>query len=178
MASAAIIEHNSWRWAFWVTAILLGITMICSFLFPETFHPQIIRTRAKKMGKPLPPRGTNVSIFLTTIGRPLHMMIVEPIIFPTGLVLVITQSVVFAYYIAYALLFERVYGFSQFRVGMVFGPLVLGTLLAVPVVTLFDKLTYQKARAEALRLGKTVAPEKRLYPAMLSSFTLPISLFW
>jgi hypothetical protein len=147
-------------------------------LLQETFHPQIIRTRAKKMGKTLPPRGTNVSVFLTAIGRPLHMMIIEPIIFPTGLVLAITQSVVFAYYIAYALLFERVYGFSQFKVGMAFGPLVVGTLLAVPVLALFDKLTYQKARAEALRLGKTVTPEKRLYPAMLSSFTLPLSLFW
>jgi hypothetical protein len=106
------------------------------------------------------------------------MMVVEPIIFPTGLVLAVTQSVVFAYYVGYALLFERVYGFSQFKVGMAFGPLVVGSLLAVPVVALFDKLTYQKAREEALSLGKTVAPEKRLYPAMLGSITLPISLFW
>ena len=61
---------------------------------------------------------------------------------------------------------------------MAFGPLVVGSLLAVPVVGLFDKLTYQKAREEALRSGRTVAPEKRLYPAMLGSITLPISLFW
>jgi hypothetical protein len=106
------------------------------------------------------------------------MMFVEPIIFPTALVLSVAQSVVFAYYVGYALLFERVYGFSQYKVGMAFGPLVVGSLLAVPVVALFDKLTYQKARTEALRLGKKVAPEKRLYPAILGSITLPISLFW
>ena len=92
--------------------------------------------------------------------------------------LAVAQSVIMAYYVGYALLFERVYGFSQFKVGMAFGPLVVGAFLAVPVVALFDKLLYQKARAEALRLGKTVAPEKRLYPAMLGSITLPVSLFW
>jgi MFS family permease len=178
MASAAIIEHHSWRWTFWVAVILVGITTVCSFLLPETYHPQIIRARAKKMGQALPSRGTNASIFLTAIGRPLHMMFVEPIIFPTGLMLAVAQSVIMAYYVGYALLFERVYGFSQFKVGMAFGPLVVGAFLVVPVVALFDKLLYQKARAEALRLGKTVASEKRLYPAMLGSITLPVSLFW
>ncbi|KAN0104562.1 MFS general substrate transporter [Hyaloscypha variabilis] len=178
MTSAAIIQHHSWRWTFWVAAILVGITTICSFLIPETYHPQIIRSRAKKLGLTLPSRGTNSSVFLTAVGRPLHMMFVEPIIFPTALVLSVAQSVVFAYYVGYALLFERVYGFSQYKVGMAFGPLVVGSLLAIPVVALFDKLTYQKARTEALRLGKKVAPEKRLYPAMLGSITLPISLFW
>jgi hypothetical protein len=95
------------------------------------------------------------------------MIFVEPIIFPTGLVLAVTQSVVFAYYVGYVILFEKVDGFSQWNVDMAFGPLVVGSLLAVPVVTLFDKLTYQKARVEALRLGKTVTPEKRLYPCQV-----------
>ena len=60
---------------------------------------------------------------------------------------------------------------------MAFGPLVVGSLIAVPVVALFNKLAYQNERAEALRLGRTVAPEKRLYPTVLGSITLPISLF-
>lgn len=177
MINAAIVLHHYWRWIFWVTAILVGITTIYCFLIPETYHPQIIRARAKKMEKALPPRGTNISAFLLAIGRPLHMMIVEPVIFPTGLVLAVTQSVACAYFVGYSLLFERVYGFSQFKVGMAFVPLVVESLLQVPVLALFDKLTYQKARAEVLRLGKTVVPEMRLYPAMLSSITLPISLF-
>jgi hypothetical protein len=74
-------------------------------------------------------------------------------------------------------LFEKVYGFDQYKVGMAFGPLVVGSLIAVPVVALFSKLAYQNARAEALRLERTVAPEKRLYPVMLGSITLPICCF-
>lgn len=58
----------------------------------------------------------------------------------------------FACYVGCKLLFERVYSFDQYKVGMAFGPLVVGSLLASRIVAAFDKFTYEKARAEALRL--------------------------
>lgn len=60
---------------------------------------------------------------------------------------------------------------------MAFAPLLVGAILAVPVLALFDKLTYQKAREYAIASGATVLPERRLYPAMLSVILFPISLF-
>jgi len=60
---------------------------------------------------------------------------------------------------------------------MTFAPLLIGGIIAIPVIGAFDRLTYQKARAEAIRSGTEVQPEKRLYPAMLSVILLPISLF-
>ena len=93
------------------------------------------------------------------------------------MVLAVTQSILFAYYLTYAILFEDVYGFSQFQVGMAFAPLLVGSLIAIPVLGLFDRLSYQKYRAAAIRSGSVVLPEKRLYPAMLGSILLPISLF-
>lgn len=69
------------------------------------------------------------------------------------------------------------YHFSQYQAGLTFAPLLIGGLLAIPVMAIFDRLTYQKARAEAIRSGTEVHPEKRLYPAMLSVLLLPISLF-
>lgn len=178
MASGTLITHHSWRWVFWCPAILIGIITIAAFLIPETYMPQISRNRAKKDKIKVRTRRDSLNIFLISVGRPLHMTLVEPIILPSGLVLSVTQSVVFAYYVAYAVMFEDVYGFSQFQVGMTFGALVVGSIIAVPTLALFDRLTYQKARAEAIRSGTTVAPEIRLYPAMLSAFLLPISLFW
>jgi hypothetical protein len=80
-------------------------------------------------------------------------------------------------YVIYAILFEDVYHFSQYQAGLTFAPLLIGGLLAIPVMAVFDRLTYQKARAEAIRSGTEVHPEKRLYPAMLSVLLLPISLF-
>jgi hypothetical protein len=105
-------------------------------------------------------------------------MMVEPIIFPSSLLLAVTQSVVFSYYVSYALLFERIYSFTAYKVGLTFIPIVIGSLLAVPLISFIDKRTYQPLRAIAVANGTTVPPEKRLYPAMIGSFTLPVSLFW
>lgn len=80
-------------------------------------------------------------------------------------------------YVIYAILFEQVYNFSQYQAGLTFAPLLVGGIIAVPVMGLFDRLTYQTARAEAIRSGTEVHPEKRLYPAMLSVILFPISLF-
>jgi len=80
-------------------------------------------------------------------------------------------------YVIYAILFEQVYHFSQYQAGLTFAPLLIGGLIAVPVMGLFDRLTYQTARVEAIRSGTEVQPEKRLYPAMLSVILFPISLF-
>ncbi|KAE8443226.1 hypothetical protein EG329_002094 [Mollisiaceae sp. DMI_Dod_QoI] len=178
MASGSLITHHSWRWTFWVSAILIGVTAVAAFLIPETYAPKILRSRAKKENITVKTRGESLSLFLVSVGRPLHMIIVEPLILPSGLVLAVTQSIIFAYYVGYALLFEKVYNFSQFHVGMAFVPLLVGSLLAVPVVAAFDRLTYQKARAHAIASGTTVHPETRLYPAMLGVILLPISLFW
>ena len=67
------------------------------------------------------------------------MIIVEPIVFPSSLLLGVTQAVVFSYYVAYAVLFERVYAFDQYQVGMAFGPMIFGSAFAVPIVAYFDR---------------------------------------
>ncbi len=178
MASAAIVEFSDWTYLFWIPAMFLLAMTICAFYMPETYRPEVERKRAIKAGEEVEPRGVTFTSFMGMVGRPLHMIVVEPIVLPTGLVLAVTQSVVFAYYVAYAVLFEEVYGFTQYQVGMSFAPLLVGSVLAIPVVAIFDKLTYQKARAQALASGRSVAPELRLYPAMLGGVLLPASLFW
>ena len=44
---------------------------------------------------------------------------------------------------------------------MAFSPHLIGSVLAVPVVAVFDKVTYQKARSEAILSGTVVAPERK-----------------
>jgi len=178
MASCALLDHHSWRWTFWVSAIMIGFLFIVSFFFPETYEPQILKNRAKKENLPIESQKELFKKFLIAIGRPLHMIIVEPLIIPSGLVMAINQSITFAYYIIYAIVFKEVYGFSQYDVGMAFSPLLVGSILGIPIIIILDKLTYQKARERAIALRTTVHPETRLYPAMLGVILLPISLFW
>ncbi|KAF7957261.1 hypothetical protein EAE96_002848 [Botrytis aclada] len=178
MVSAAIITNHSWRWEFWVSAILFSGSTIFAYLLPETYQPQILRRRAEARMGLMTSRATLARLVLTSLGRPLHMLLVEPTVFPTGLVMAITQSVVFSYLVSYANLFEKIYQHSPYEVGMAFCPLIIGSVTALPTIAIFDRLLYRKPRNEAIRTGTKVAPEKRLYPAMLGSITLPISLFW
>lgn len=89
----------------------------------------------------------------------------------------VTQSILFAYYVIYYILFKDVYGFTEFQVGMSFSPVLVGMVLAAPVIALFDRLTYQKAKNRAVSSGESVIPEIRLYPTMLGVILQPMSLF-
>lgn len=112
------------------------------------------------------------------LGRPLHMLFVEPIIWPSAALVTAGQCVLFILYVGYPLILHSQYGFSEYQVGLSFLPLLVGSVLAVPIIGYCDKHKYQVARANAESLGKTVAPEERLYPAMVGSVMLPVALFW
>jgi MFS family permease len=79
MASGSLLTYHSWRWTFWVSAILNGITTIAAFLIPETYSQEILRIRAKKENLSVPTRGASLSTLLVSVGRPLHMIVVEPV---------------------------------------------------------------------------------------------------
>ncbi|KAM3077251.1 hypothetical protein ACMFMF_005159 [Clarireedia jacksonii] len=179
MVSAAIIaDHLPWRWVFWLPAILLGGTITIAFCLPETYHPQLQRKHNEKVKGTIVTRGTLARLLLIALGRPLHMLLVEPTVFPTGLVMAIMQSVLFSYFVSYAALFKNVYHHTPYQVGMAFSPLIIGSAVALPTLALFDRLFYRKFRTAALQTGTMIPPEKRLYPAMLGFIALPISLFW
>ncbi|PQE31254.1 hypothetical protein CJF32_00001832 [Rutstroemia sp. NJR-2017a WRK4] len=179
MVSAAIIAYRlSWRWVFWLPAILIGGTIVIAFCLPETYHPQLKRKHNEKVKGTMITRETLTRLLLTPLGRPLHMLLVEPTVLPTGLVMAVMQSVVFSYFTVYTALFKKVYHHTPHQAGMAFGALVIGSVLALPTLALFDRIFYRKHRIAALKTGTKVPPEKRLYPAMLGFITLPISLFW
>lgn len=79
MISGSLLTYHSWRWTFWLQAILVGVLSVAAFLVPETHAPEILRSRAKKENLPVMKRGDSWGVFLASIGRPMHMIIVEPV---------------------------------------------------------------------------------------------------
>jgi len=79
MVSGSLLLHHSWRWTFWLSAIMMGNLSVAAFLIPETYAPQILRSRAIKEHLPVMKRGDSLGVFLVSIGRPLHMIMVEPV---------------------------------------------------------------------------------------------------
>ena len=80
MISAALMKYHSWHWTFWVSVIMIAAVLVCSIFLPETYHPQIRRARAQKLGLQVPSRGDLLKVFVTAVGRPLHMILVEPVV--------------------------------------------------------------------------------------------------
>jgi len=79
MIGGGLITHHSWRWTFWISAILLGPLSVVAFLIPETYPPQILRNHTKKESLSAVKRGNSFKLFLISVGRPLHMIVVEPV---------------------------------------------------------------------------------------------------
>lgn len=88
-------------------------------------------------------------------------------------------AVLFGFLAAVPLVFTTVYGFSDAESGLPFLAIAIGCVLSVPTLFLIDKTMYQKRYSTAISQGhKGLAPEYRLYGAMIGSIGIPISLFW
>ncbi|KAJ5917523.1 MFS general substrate transporter [Penicillium verhagenii] len=159
----AIVASSGWRWTFWLTAILVGACFLAMLFVPETFEPEI-----KRKALNLPREGW-LEALTASFKRPMHMLLVEPIIFPTAAIVTVSQVVIFILYAGYPVVLERVYGFTSYQVGLAFLPLLVGSLLAAPVLSWVDR--HKRALASP-------APEDNLPGAMLAAILLPISLFW
>lgn len=109
--------------------------------------------------------------------RPVTIM-QESIVFLTFLACAIQQASLFCWYIAYPLIFQRVYQFDERRQGLTFLPIFGGNILGVVVIIICDKLKYQKARVIAMQTGTRVEPELRLFAACIGTIATPISIFW
>lgn len=177
IGASLVKDTENWRWTFWITVIMLGFSCVV-LLCPETFGPEILRRREKKLERSVAPRGSFIQVLKVVSGRPLHMLFTEPIIFPTCCITALALDIMFFFYIAFPLVFQKVYSFDDYQVGLSFLPLFVGSLLALAVLGAVDKWTYQAAKSKAESREEKVVPEERLYSVMIGGILLPISLFW
>ncbi|RSL84887.1 hypothetical protein CEP51_003614 [Fusarium floridanum] len=179
VCGAPLVAVRDWRWTFWLTAILLGAALLAVLPIPETFAPQIVRQRARKESNEAPTRGSWKELAWALFARPIHMLLVEPVIFPTALVSAIAQGVVFCLYAAYPLILSTAYSFNLAQIGLSFLPMFVGNVLAVPVLGIIDRSTAVREHFSATdAVGSTLLPERRLGGAILGGILMPISLFW
>jgi hypothetical protein len=149
----------------------------------ETYEKIILKKRAKAIGAPLPPRPSGLALFkhimVVVISRPIHMLLTEPIIASFAIYVSFNFAVLFGFLASIPLIFTTVYNFTHAQSGLPFLAIAIGVLLSIPTMLLIDRILYQKHYRRAIEEGrKGVAPEYRLYGAMVGSIGLPISLFW
>lgn len=179
-------QYKGWRWTQWPILFALVPLYIFSLGMEETYKKIILQRRAKKL-KIMPPtndspKGLGALTFLlvVTLGRPVKMLLTEPLIIFMSFYTGFNFSMIYAFFAAFPLVFEGIYHFEPGFYGLTFFANSIGCVFAIVTIISIDRFTYYKEFKKSLKKGNNgvVAPEHRLYPAMLGGFGLPISLFW
>ena len=179
-------QYKGWRWTQWPILFLLVPLYLYSLGMKETYKKIILQKRAKRLGIPPPvktgPSGlAAVKVVITvTLFRPIRMLFNEPIVFFISLYAGFIFSVLFGFFDAFPIVFEGVYHFETGFSGLTFLGIAFGCCIGVATAILTDRMWYRKEYLKSHKDGRggAVAPEHRLYAAMMGSFGLAVGLFW
>jgi MFS family permease len=179
-------QANGWRWTQWPILFIGLFSYLITIPSSETYKKIILQKRAKKFNippppNPLPPGLARIKfILLVTVLRPVNMLLTEPIVAFLSIYTAFNFSVLFGFFDAFPFVFEGVYHFNTGESGLSFLGIGIGVIISTGIFILMDRLIYRKKTMERRKSGDMtqLPPEERLYPAMLGSMLLPISLFW
>lgn len=181
-----LTQYHGWKWSQYLLAIVFIGTWIPVLFLEETYLKVIMARRQKKAhatdnSQPKPPASTLLlGVLFITLLRPMKMLLTEPIVSFLSLYVAFNFAVLFMFFASVPYVFNLVFHFNRGDTGLVFFAIGLGCTLAVPTCILLDKYVWQREWVKSNRAGGSgkVAPEHRLWAAMLGAFGLPIGLFW
>ena len=177
-------QYENWRWTEWVILFAAVPIFIMGLTTSETYKKIILKRLAKKQGTSIAkqgPTGTAAIRFflMVTLIRPLSMLVTEPIVLAFSAYSAFTFSIIYAFYPVFPIVFSGIYGFDLSQTGLAFIGIGVGCILSLISTIIIDQTVYQKMyRRVKAEGGTTVAPEHRLYQAMLGSVLVVIGLFW
>jgi multidrug resistance protein len=177
-------DAKGWRWLYWIQLIVSAAAwMLISFTVPETYTPKLLAQRAGKMRKDTGedkfvteedldkrPLSQRLRIFLL---RPFQLLFQELIVFFISVYMSVLYGLLYMFFVAYPIIFQKGKGYSASTTGLMFIPLMIGVLLSAATSPLVNKhyLTLVEKHN-----GKPPA-EARLIPMMISCWFIPIGLF-
>lgn len=179
-------QYKGWRWTQWPILFLMAPIYLYSLGMRETYKKVILQHRARKLGIPPPPKTGPAglagarALITVTLFRPVKMIFTEPIVFFFSLYTGFNFSVLFGFFDAFPIVFEGVYHFDSGFSGLAFLGIGLGCVLGAATAIIVNRVWFRKEYLKSHKEGRlgVVAPEHRLYVAMMGSFGLPIGLFW
>ncbi|KAJ6133773.1 hypothetical protein N7523_000095 [Penicillium sp. IBT 18751x] len=163
---AGFIAPVGWRWIFWLSLILAGVTLVPVLFLPETFKPALSHQ----------PRKRGEGILVRTLARPLYMISYEPIITFTCLYLSFASAIFFMYFEAYPLIFQGVYGMSDGIAGLAFLPIAVGACIGMAIFLAYDSFL-QRAKLRNATWSR-IEEYQRLPLACLGGPLYVVALFW
>ncbi|CAL1188130.1 unnamed protein product [Candida parapsilosis] len=183
-------EYKDWKWpAAWVLLMFFGAIWPSAILCPETFKRAILVRRAKKRGIKVEAPPVNWAyikkMMKVSLGTPLVLLVMEPIVFFLSLYIAFVFAVLFAFFEAFPVIFRGKYHMDLGISGLTFISVGIGLVAGVVFYVVLDKTIYFPKNPDGTRgkrdeNGNIIwdAPESRLLVAKIGAFCLPGSLFW
>ncbi|KAF2716178.1 putative caffeine resistance protein 5 [Polychaeton citri CBS 116435] len=180
------VPAESWRWSLWEILWLSGpIFLVMVTLLPETSSANILLRRARRLRKltgdirlkaqsELDQANTNPSeVIFEALIRPWQLLFMDPAIGYTAFYISLCYGIYYSFFEAFPLVYIDLYGFGIGEMGLTFLSITVGVVVSVIAYYLY---LYYKVEPDIVKYGLG-APEKRLIPAIFSSFFLPAGLF-
>ncbi|KAJ7293459.1 MFS general substrate transporter [Mycena rebaudengoi] len=175
------------RWAFWVQAMFAGVCLILTILtLPETYAPTLLVRKAeqkrKETGDPLfyaameRMKMSPLQRVENVLARPFKILFQEPMLLCITLYMSFVYGCLYLLFQAYPIVFTRGHHLSAGISGLMFLPILFGSMVAVAIYVLVFNPRYEK---EAEKLAPLpVPPEFRLEIALIASPLYVVAFFW
>jgi hypothetical protein len=169
----------------WAAILMVAIV----FFAPETFHPILLREKARKLRKETgndayraPMEEVHKPILETlkiSVSRPFQLLFLEPMCLCLDLYSAILLGILYLFFGAFPLVFRTNHSMNLWQVGMTFLGIFVGLIIATATTPIWAKLRAGWLEKQKKETGKAVSePEYRLPPCILGAFLIPIGLFW
>lgn len=165
----------------WVNMAFAGVMWIVISLIPETYAPVILKKRARKLrketGNPkiMTEQEASPMSFLelvnTCLYRPLRFVVLEPVLVLVCGFVCLIYSLLYAFFFAYPVIFNELYGYEDNIIGLMFIPILIGAAMALFTTPLLEK------KYQLLCKRRRPEPEDRLIGAMIGAPFPCIALF-
>lgn len=179
---------KDWRWSFYVLLWLGGVTALAMLTIPETYGPQILVTKAKRIRKAKIPGYENVKAPLEESGKTLMgiykialtrpwIILFDPISFLCAVYMSLVYTLLYMLFSIYPIVFQGKRGWNSGvgelpLLGAVVGAALGGLIVVIDTHIRKKKILDGRAKKEDMQ------PEDRLPLAMIGGVGFPITMFW
>ncbi|KAK2591490.1 hypothetical protein QQS21_010810 [Conoideocrella luteorostrata] len=182
--------YVSWRWTYYVLLIWSGVVWVAVvFLVPETYHPILIRNKARNLRKStgddrwIAPTEKVQKSVARAVGRsllrPFQLLFFEPMCLNLCIFSALLLGILYLFFGAFPLVFGTNHGFNGWQIGLSFMGIFAGMAIGVATDPLWHNIRSRLVRKLETETGVKGAsePEFRLPPAIMGSFLVPAGIF-